>query len=178
MVSNSISPRPFLVSVVCTNLGSLVHCRGGSYPVQALWDAVRTHRSTPVIAVATRTLRRRKASWHLPWPRGLSAWPGWLVQAPACPGVQLSHAALGMPPHPAPPTDTTEDWGSKLSLWDLFLAWIKLVSTSLISSPCLKCPTPSRTRSTWSGQAAISEALEPKKSLPYALHHQVVPGEV
>lgn len=93
-----------------------------------------------------------------PWAGGLSAWSGRLVQAPACPGVRLSHAAPRMPPHPAPRTDTAEDWGPKLSLWDLFLAWRVLLSTTLIFSPCLN-PSPSRTSPT-PGMARL-QFLEP-----------------
>lgn len=136
MASNSISPRHLLVPVVCTDLGNWVHGRGGDYTTWALWDAVWTDRSNSGIAVATWTREGGRLPGICPGPGGLSAWSGWLVQAPACPGVRLSHAAPGVPPRPAPPTDITEDWRPKLSLWDLFSAWIRLLSTTRTS------PTP------------------------------------
>lgn len=167
MASSFISPRPTLVPVVCTDLGSWVHGRAGGCPVQALWDAARTRRSTPGITVATETEGgggRLPSTCPGPGDSVLGQ-AGWGRGKPLhTPG--LTHAAPGVPPRPTPPTDTTEDWGPKLSPWDSLLG---LDRASFHHPHFLPLPDPlppSRTSPT-PGVARLQflEALEPKKLL-------------
>lgn len=132
------------IPAIPTDLGKAVHGRDGGYPTRALWDAVRTHRSTPGIAAATWAGGGGRLLGIYPWPGGLGAWSGWLVQAPARPRVQLSHCP-GVPPHPASPTHATEDWGPKLNFLGLEQASFNHPHFLPFLNPTPPPPTPSRT---------------------------------
>lgn len=88
---------------------------------------------------------RRKASRHLPLAWGTRCLVRLASASPCTPQGTAQSRCPGVPPHPAPPTHTAEDWGPKLNLLGPDQASFNHPHFLPVLNPTPPPPAPSRT---------------------------------